>query len=495
MSPHPASPLSVDEPSALPSTSSFWQRLDRRSRIGLVLGSALIVAALVASSVWLLRPDWDVLFADLAPADAAAMSAELDRMKVPWRLAEDGHTLLVDRRHVHATRLKLMGKELPLQGAVGLELFNHADFGMTEFAQKINYQRALQGELTRTIQSLAEVEQARVHLAFAEESLFRRDGPRAKAAVTLALKRGATLRPEQVAGIQRLVAAAVTGVNAGDVTIVDRQGVALTRGAAADGTEAGPRQDLKAEVEQALARKAMRVLDRVYGEGRALASVDVSLDMSQVRVTTEDVRGQGDAREGEAATGVVVRERETVREDGAAAGGSLRETDYQVGRRIEQVIRQPGSIQRLQVAVVVRDALTPDQVGRVKALLGAAVGVVAERGDAIVVQTFDSVVAATNAVTNEQDGVPTAERDADAPPRVARRVSPASSAFGSWAALDVAGLALAGVLAAFGLWAWLRTRIQPAGRGVLDPAQRDEALARLRGWLDEPAAAGRGDLR
>ncbi len=502
----PAEP-STTSPSFVP--FAFWQALDRRARIGLVTGATLIVTALVVASVWLLRTDWDVLFAELAPADAAAMSAELDRLKVPWKLAEDGQTLLVDRRHVHATRLKLMGKELPLQGAVGLELFNHADFGMTEFAQKINYQRALQGELTRTIQSLAEVEQARVHLAFAEERLFNREGPRAKAAVTLSLKRGATLRPEQVTGIQRLVAASVQGVNAGDVTIVDRQGVALTRGGSGgDAADLSPRHDLKAEIEQALAKKAMRVLDRVYGEGRALASVDVTLDLNQVRVTTEDVIGHGDAKAGETPTGVVVRERETVRDENAGSGASLRETDYQAGRRVEQVIRHPGGVQRIQLAVVVRDALTPEQVARVKALLGAAVGIVADRGDGIVVQTLDSVVAPATLAGAEQDGAAIAgvgaitgagaNPGAGAGPdaglvtptsqgsrvRAVRAATDASSpSWTQWTLAEVLlGLGLLAFAALYGRSLMHRRRPDTGGL-ALDASQRDAALGRLRGWL------------
>lgn len=499
-----ASAAGPSSPASFPPLA-FWRGLDRRARLGLGLGVAAILIALIAASVWLLRTDWDVLFAELAPADAAAMSAELDRLKVPWKLAEDGQTLLVDRRHVHATRLKLMGRELPLQGAVGLELFNHADFGMTEFAQKINYQRALQGELTRTIQSLAEVEQARVHIAFADERLFSREGPRAKAAVTLSLKRGATLRPEQVTGIQRLVAAAVHGVAAGDVTLVDRQGVALTRGpAGGDGAEPPLRQDLKAEIEQALAKKAMRVLDRVYGEGRALASVDVTLDMAQVRTTTEDVIGHGDAKSGETPTGVVVRERETLRDESAAGGASLRETEYQTGRRVEQVIRQPGGIQRMQLAVVVRDALAPDQVARVKALLGAAVGIVAERGDGIVVQTLDSVVAPATLAGAEQDGAPigagagigpdgdakaggrrpTSAHGGDSP--VGRSVAAASGP--RWTPTEVVLGAAAAAVGVLLLLGWRRPRAAAPGLR-LDDAQRRAALGRLRGWLGESSAS------
>ncbi|MFY7940151.1 MAG: flagellar M-ring protein FliF, partial [Burkholderiaceae bacterium] len=131
-----------------------------------------------------------MLFSDLKPQDAGAMTAELERLKVPYQVADNGTAILVDKAVVHTTRIKLMGKELPLHGAVGLELFNNTDFGMTEFAQKINYQRAVQGELTRTILSLAEIRVVRVHLALPEQGLFKQATSKAKASISLTLRQG-----------------------------------------------------------------------------------------------------------------------------------------------------------------------------------------------------------------------------------------------------------------------------------------------------------------
>lgn len=478
----------------------FWQGLDRRRRFGFVAAAFAIVAATVALAAWLLRTDYDVLFANLAPPDAAAMTAELERMKQPFRLGGNGATILVDREAVPATRLKLMGKEMPLHGAVGFELFNNSDFGMTEFAQKINYQRALQGELTRTILSLAEVESARVHLAFAEEGLWKRDPAKAKAAITLGLRRGETLRPEQVSGIQRLVAAAVNGISPHDVTIVSRQGVALTRGSAVDDAAALPaRLELKTEIEQALAKKVARVLERLYGEGQVLASVDVALDMNQVRVTTEDVRGQAGAA-GETPTGVIVRERETVRDEPAGAGlardgaggSSFRETDYQVGRRIEQVITQPGTIRKLQVVAVVKATLDGEQLAQVRSLVGAAVGAVAERGDTVVVQAIGvrpaaEPNAATEAAAPIVDEVESA-RAADAAAAARGRAAPTVDD-------PMLLLGLAAVMA-IGAMAWLFQRARRPLRAeagsvavMLTDLEREAALVRLREWLAQPPGA------
>jgi flagellar M-ring protein FliF len=377
----------------------FWETLAPRARAGLVGGIAVIVCATAVAAFWVLRTDYQVLFADLKPQDAAAMAAELDRMKIPYKIAGDGNTLLVDAKVVHATRLKLMGKDLPLHGTAGFEIFNNADFGMTEFAQKINYQRALQGEITRTILSLSEVRDVRVHLVLPEDGLFKKSSTKATAAITLSLKQGQALRPEQITGIQRLVSAAVPGVAVQDVTIVDEQGVALTRPSGSDNQQemGSARLDLKRDTELMLARKVTDVLERAFGAGQVLASVDVTLNMDQTRVTTEDVLG-ATSRSGQPATGVVVREREMDRDagpplgsrgDASAHGGSNQhEVEYQVGRRVEQVATQPGAIRRLHVVAVIRQVLDERQIEQMRTLVAAAVGAVPERGDSVVVQSL-----------------------------------------------------------------------------------------------------------
>ena len=152
---------------------NWWKGLAPRARSGVAAGLLAIAVALAAAGYFLLRPDYRVLFSNLAPQDAAAMVAELEALKVPYTLGEGETAIYVPADQVHATRLKLMGKEIPLRGAVGFEIFNNNDFGMTEFAQKVNYQRALQGEITRTVMSIDGVQSARVHIAMPEQGLFR----------------------------------------------------------------------------------------------------------------------------------------------------------------------------------------------------------------------------------------------------------------------------------------------------------------------------------
>jgi flagellar M-ring protein FliF len=462
--------------------NKLWENLDRGGRIGVIAGAALIVGATAIGGYFVARTDYQVLFADMSMQDTAAMVAELDRLKVPYRLGEGGTTILVDKEAVHKTRLTLMGKDLPLHGAVGLELFNTTDFGMTEFAQKINYQRALQGELTRTILSLPEVRDARVHLAFPEQGLFKQPDVHPKAAVYLTLKNTEALRKDQVSGIQRLVAAAVPGVAMQDVTIVDQHGVALTR--PAETNEAGEggssRLDIKRDLETYLSRKVGEVLDRAFGPGQAIASVDVSLDMNRVRLTEEKVLGAPGVS-GNAA-GTIVRERQVTQEapaplDAAAAAGrngnAEHEVEYQLGRRVEQIVGQPGSIQQIQVIALVRKPLNAEQVEKLKRVVAAAAGTSAARGDTVEVQAIEE---ASTAVAEHGAVAPAANRSA-APSLPAQKAAADN--------LQIVAV-LAGLLAIVTGGAGIAYLRRPkAHMAVLSHEERSAALQQIRLWLEE----------
>jgi flagellar M-ring protein FliF len=393
---------------------------------------------------------------------------------------------------------------------VGFELFNNSDFGMTEFAQRINYQRALQGELTRTILALSEVRDVRVLLALPEQGLFKRERSKATASITLTLKPGRALALAQVSGIQRLVAAAVPGIASQDVTIVDQSGVALSRPSGEGEAEVGAgRLDLKRDTEVYLTRKATEVLDQALGAGEALASVDVTLDMDRTQTTTEDVVGAPGAG-GRTQAGVVVRERETVRElgtpltgqssVGAGAGGqggsSQREVEYAVGRRTEQVIVQPGAIRRLQIVAVVKKPVDAGQQEQLRRLVAASVGAVPERGDTVVVQPITALtgqpVVAAAAGTQPGDSSP-----------VARAVQPGvQEATGRFprpvlAAMAVGLVALAVVVTGLLLGALLRRRRPKMAPVVkLSDAERRAALGQVQGWLRAGATSrGAGEAR
>jgi flagellar M-ring protein FliF len=483
----------------------LWQRLETRARLGLVVGTAVVLLLVGSLAVWAYRPDYQVLFADLAPRDAAALAAELDKMKTPYQLTGDGNTILVPRDLVYKTRLKLMGQDVPLHGAVGFEVFNNADFGMTDFVQKVNYQRAIQGELTRTILSIEEVQSARVHLALPEQGLFKKTTAKPKASVTVTMKPGRALEAQQVSGIQRLVAASVPDIVASDVTVLDQHGVALTRAggflAGADVAQEGMAQlDSKRTAEDYIGKKIARVLDETFGAGEAIASVDLVLNLDQTKVTTDEVLPSRKGSDDESPTGVVVRERHTVREgtgsQPAAAGPAQTqgtdttsaEAEYQVGRRVEQVSVAPGSVKRMTIAVVVRKAMTEEQREHLRDVVALAAGLSPARGDAIVVNTMDSLVT-RNALVSTGAGetaAPVGESSAAAAPAASVAGGAARTSQGNAILLWSAGLLV--TAAGAGVLALRRAAARTRHRTRLNDRQRAQVLADVRQWLQSPAA-------
>jgi flagellar M-ring protein FliF len=185
---------------------------------------AALFLLLALGYYFFIRTEYAVLYSGLRPADASAIVAELDAKGVTYELKDQGTTIMVPKGESDSVRLAIVRSDAPLKGSSGFELFNKSDMGLTDFAQKINYQRALQGELARTIMMMDGIENARVHLTIPERSLFRGSRSEPKAAVTLTLVRGKAVDEARVAGIQRLVAAAVPDLKLGDVVVLDELG-------------------------------------------------------------------------------------------------------------------------------------------------------------------------------------------------------------------------------------------------------------------------------
>lgn len=485
--------------------AQIWQQ--KATRLGLLAGTAGVLLLTAAIAFWALSQDYQVLFVDLASQDAAAMIAELDKMKVPYKLGEAGDSILVPKDMVYKTRVKMMGKDLPLRGAVGFELFNSTDFGMTEFAQKVNYQRALQGELTRTIMAIEEVQFARVHLAIPEQGLFKKNANKAKASITLGFKPGKRIRAEQVTGIQRLVSAAVPDIRPQDVTVLDQHGVPLSPFAGNEGEPdmSATRLDLKRSTEEYLLGKVLQVLERAFGPGQAIASVDVALNLDQVRVTTEDVLpAKSRVSADTPPTGVVVRERQVVRDAPAAersvsdkgAGASVAvsnlETEYQVGRRTEHLQTAPGAIRNLSVAVVVRKALEPPQLDRIREVVAMAIGYNKARGDAIAVYSIEQfagkanvaqLAAETDPAVIAAEEEPAFSEQAPKPSRLPALQLPDGSQLGLIAVVATLLLTIL-ILAA------RRNAVRPVGEPPkqLTDKEREALLANVQAWVAGPVA-------
>ncbi|MCX5905780.1 MAG: flagellar basal-body MS-ring/collar protein FliF, partial [Deltaproteobacteria bacterium] len=178
---------------------------------------------------WNQQPDFQVLFSNLTQEDMGEMVGKLKEKKIPYQLSSDGKAILVPRDQVYEIRLTLAGEGLPKGGGVGFEVFDRTNLGATDFVQKLNYQRALQGELARTIRQIKEVEQARVHIVTPRESLFVEDRKKPTASVFVKTRSGMSLGPAQVEGIVHLVASSVEGLDFGSITVVDTSGKILSK--------------------------------------------------------------------------------------------------------------------------------------------------------------------------------------------------------------------------------------------------------------------------
>ena len=469
--------------------SGFFEGWSTGRKLSFGIAVAAIVALVLGLAWWAQRTPKAVLFADLAERDTAVLAAELDKLKQPYSLSEDGHAILVAADSVHRTRLALMAKQLPLHGAVGFELFNNADFGVSDFVQKVNYQRALQGELTRTILAIDQVQDARVHLALPDQTLFRKDGPKAKASVSVSLKGGQALGGDQVAGIQRLIAASVPEIKADDVTVLDQHGVVLSRAGGEEPGQAAGQLDARQGLEAHLSRKATRLLDQMFRPGDALVAVDVVLNHEQSRVTTEEVLAASQADRGAHPAGVVTRERTVTKEpmsDAAANTATAQvltqETDYLAGKRVAQTVSQGGQIAHLNVAVVVKRNLTEAEAARVRQLVGTAVGLLPARGDAVTVHSMSDlgVAAAASASTADaapHDLLPTAVPLPQSNGAEGRR-APIQATYSSWIAVMAGAVLIGG-----GTWWTRRQRARPAPE-PLSEREREALLATLRQWLE-----------
>lgn len=461
---------------------ALWQRSSGAGRAFLVAGAVAAVAVPVGAYWWMSKADYQVLFSDLDARDAASIAAALEKQKTPYVLSDEGKTIQVEKDALYKTRMKLLGSGLDLKGSVGFELFNNAEFGVTEFAQKINYQRALQGELARTIMGFDEVQNARVHLVLPEGGMLRKRGAKAKASVWVTLKGGKSLQQEQVAGVQRLVAASVPEMDAAAVTVLDQRGVALSaREAGEDGVTGGDAGlQLKKETETYLADKVTRILDTALGPNQAAVSVDVALDLSSQKLTRESVVGDSGDK------GVLVRRREQWQGDGADAGHASQtmpamggaggnkslDSEYQVGRELKQTSMAGGAVKHISVGIITNASLSDSAVERLREVIAMAIGLDSGRGDGIAFSVMDNVQA-----------VAAPQGDAKKPAEIAGGKAELDAGPAIWWAAVAALLILGGA----GGWS-LRRRM---ARKTLDEAERERLLRQVRRWLVEQPEGGK----
>ncbi len=348
------------------------------------------VISIAVFSLWLQKEETAVLFTNLSPTDAAVALEELAKQDVNAELTNGGTTILVPSKTVHRLRVDLAGKGVPSSGTVGFEIFDGQQYGLTEFLQNVNFKRALEGELTKTIESLQGIQSARVHLVLPKPSIFKKLDAPATASVVLQLGRGARLEGHRIAGIQSLVAGSVENLTAEQVTVIDQFGTVLSQ-EIKDG-DTGRTEDqlaLRKEVESYLAQKAGVMLDRVLGPGRSIIQVDATLNFEKIDRERELYDPQNTVVRSE------VRNETTDPQTGGTDENST--TNYEINRTVEHIVGQTGGVKRLSVAVFVdghyeaaQDGaaplylpLTEEEVTQLQRIVQTAVGLDTARGDQI----------------------------------------------------------------------------------------------------------------
>lgn len=371
----------------------MWSSLTPSKKAALTLSVSLIVLLTGYASWVVLNPVKAVLFSQMDEAEAANVVNGLKALKVDYQLQDNGTTILVDKNKVDEARLDLLSNGVGFNNTVGMELFDNADYGMTEFAQKVNFQRALQGELARTIMSLDEVKYARVHITIPENSLFSEQRRSPKASITLISEQGKALSAKQITGIQTLVASSVNELEAADVAIIDENGVEISPlKSEVEGDEFMGNSLLqkKQDYEHHIENKVNGLLDPTLGKGNYAVSVNVDFDFSKTTLVSENILTQNGKD-----TGYVKQKRESVKYDADTQSDNKtrqnkknQETtiDYMYGKEVKQTESVAGNVKKISVAVLVSEAVSDIQSKELVNVITAAVGLSAKRGDMVEVQ-------------------------------------------------------------------------------------------------------------
>ncbi|ENO89545.1 flagellar basal-body MS-ring/collar protein FliF [Thauera linaloolentis] len=425
-----------DAPAAEPAAASRLQQalqninaLSQQQKIAAAAAIALAIALVAGLLMWNRPPDYAVLFSNLDERDGGQIISALQQQNVPYRMSPNGNAILVPGAQVHETRLRLAAAGLPKGGLAGFELMDGQKLGISQFNEQVNYQRALEGELSRTVQSIATVDSARVHLAMPKQTAFLRDDQKPTASVMVNLRPGRVLNESQVAGIVHLVSSSVPRMTAEGVKIIDQSGKLLTEQAdplMRAGLNANQLQYVRM-VEEGLIERIDNILVPLFGKDNFRAQVTADVDFNQVEQTAETYKPNPSPDQ-------AIRSQQTTEiinplqgpqgipgaltnqppvpataplsvpavgpgqpgTQGVASSNRSAVLNYEVDRNIQHIKQAVGQIKRLSVAVVVnnrsipgpdgtpaRVPLTDEEIARITNVVREAVGYSADRGDTI----------------------------------------------------------------------------------------------------------------
>lgn len=405
---------------------NLWKQLTFGQKMVMVGSTLGVVAAIFALTAWFATAEYSLLFGGLSTDDAAEIVETLKTEKIPYQLGDSGKSVRVPADKVYDTRLLLASRGIPQGKEVGYEIFDKFSFGMTNFAQRMNYLRALEGELTRTIRRINGVEGARVHLVIPEKRLFDQKEQPTTASVVLRLKPASQLAQKQIQGIVFLVSSSVEGLKAENVSVIDASGNVLHKGNEEEGAAlAGNQFEYKNNFEKDMERRVRDMLERVLGMGTAVVRVSADFDFDKLEQTSEVFNPdtaviRSESRTTETTTGASsspsgipgvasnVGTNTDAAKNGSAGSTPKSEkesqtTNYEISRTVTKMTKSPAKLQRMSLAVVVDGSYkepaqkggerefvprSQDDLNRIRALVEKASGIDAKRGDQVEVTSI-----------------------------------------------------------------------------------------------------------
>nr|WP_315591644.1 flagellar basal-body MS-ring/collar protein FliF [uncultured Cupriavidus sp.] len=426
----------------LPNGAALVDKLKANPRLPLMLGGAALVAAIAVGVMWSRQPDYKVLYTNLSERDGGAVIQSLQQMNVPYKFAEGGGAVMVPSEKVHETRLRLASQGLPKSGTTGMELMDNQKFGISQFAEQVNYQRGLEGELARSIESIGAVQSARVHLAIPKPTLFVRERQKPTASVVLQLYPGRAIDEGQVAAITHLVSSSVPELTPKSISIVDQHGNLLS--GSSDRSMDATQLKYVQQVEQNYVKRVESILTPILGKDNVHAQVTADVDFASVEHTDESFKPNQDPtkaairsqqtsesnQQGSSPVGGVPgalsnqppaaavapvttpqpprqpgqpnppaqanQATQTAEKTGPSSNRRDATTNYELDRTVRHVQQAPGGVKRLSVAVVVNyrskvdakgkpvtEALSAKELAQIENLTKEAMGFSADRGDSL----------------------------------------------------------------------------------------------------------------
>ncbi len=403
----------------------FYKNLGPTKRLSVLAVTVVAVIALMVVSFMVSGKDYAPLLTNIPNDQLSTIVAQLNQKNIPFQLRDDGKTLAVPKELLHSTQMTLMAEVGSSKiGNIGLEMFEKQDFGINSYAQKINYQRALQGELMRSINTLTSVKQSKVILAIPNKKNFLEETITPTASVVLELYPGKTLAPEQVRGIRFLVSSGVEGLDPDRVTVVDDRGKMLSR--SGDSTTSGSSEvlELKEKIEGDLSNRIESILSKVVGQAKVIAQVDATLNMKVTQSVEETIdpdktavrsqQSEEESLDGARTNPAGIpgsRSNLPGAEDAGQVGfkqdvkKELKTINYEVPKTVKNIKEGAGNVERISVAVLVDGTQTqvkkedgtfetkwiqrtPEELVKYETLVKSAIGFNAARGDSVKIENI-----------------------------------------------------------------------------------------------------------